>query len=164
MRITILCAALLLGGCSIFSTPGRVTSQEGTSDAGGVYMHIVQPASGKGCPSAIAFGAQTMGSIDATCSDNGATQSIHATAPDPNPALTTAYAGINQQMATMAALIQSIMASVAGAGGKVATGGLMVAPPMRPGAVRPAPALTTPMMVCPTGMIIGLSNGMPVCQ
>lgn len=156
MRWIVFLLPLLITGCSIFSTPGRVTSPEGTSDAGGVYMHVVQPSSGKGCPSAIAFGAQTMGSIDAGCWNNGATQSIHATAPDPNPALTTAYSGINQQMSTIADVLKTLI------------GLAQKASPMPMGAAGPTgapgfPVGSAPMLVCPVGTIITMQGDRPVC-
>ena len=160
----------LVTGCAMFSTPGKVTSSDFTSEAGGVYLHVMQPANGVGCPSAIAGGAQSMGSIDATCTDGGRTQTIHATAPDPNPALTTAYAGINQQMATTAAIIQSLLQAVGGAGAKVATGGIAMAPAPRPlssfASAAPRPSFVVPPnQNCPAGTLpVTVSGAGTTCQ
>lgn len=172
-RADALAAALVLlfvlGGCAMFSTPGKVTSADFTSEAGGVYLHIMQPTNGVGCPSAIAGGAQSMGSIDATCTNNGQTQTIHATAPDPNPALTTAYAGINQQMQTTAAIIQSLLSAVGGAGAKVATGGIAAAPgassaPLALNAMR-RPLVVPPNQNCPAGTLpVTVSGAGTTCE
>lgn len=160
-RLITLCLLLpLLGGCALFSTPGRVTSQEGASDAGGVYLHVIQQPTG--CPSAIAFGAQTMGGIDATCTDNGQTQTIHATAPDPNPALTTAYAGINAQAQIFADLASKIIAAGMAAGAGPAAP--LVAGRALLGVARPG--LTVPAnQLCPPGSLpVTIQAGRTVCQ
>lgn len=155
--ITILAAALLLGGCAIFSTPGRVTSQEGTSEAGGVYLHVIQQPNG--CPSAIAFGAQTMGGIDATCTDGGKTQTIHATAPDPNPALTTAYAGITQMNGQLLDFAKSLITAAAGAASPMP---LAARSPM---GLAPRSTVVAPSQLCPPGTLpTSISGAGTTCQ
>lgn len=156
-----MCAAslLALSGCALFSTPGRVTSSDFTSEVGGVYLHVMQPANGIGCPSAIAGGAQTMGGIDATCTDAGKTQTIHAVAPDPNPALTTAYAGINAQAQIFADLAAKIIAAgmTAGAG--------PAAPLMAARALAPRLTSVPTNQPCPPGTLpVTISAGSTVCQ
>lgn len=137
-----------LAGCAIFSTPGKVTSADATTEAGGVYGKVIQPANGYGCPSVVGQGAQTMGEMAATCTDHGAAQTIVLKAPDPNPALTTAYAGINQQMQTLQAMMSQMFqyaATLAGGPGAGAiAGGLTRPPPAKP------PAVTVDTSAIPT--------------
>lgn len=152
MRRLLFIAPLLLAGCGIFSTPGKVTSSMATTEAGGVYGSAIQPANGYGCPSIVGQGAQTMGSMSATCTDHGANQSITLTAPDPNPALTTAYQGINQQMATLQAIIAGLLQTAgglaAGPAGSAAVGAVVkppvVVPPLPSTVVSGQGVTTTP--------------------
>lgn len=149
MRRLLILAPLLLFGCGIFSTPGKVVSSDATTEAGGVYGKVIQPANGYGCPSVVGQGAQTMGSMSATCTDHGANQSVTLTAPDPNPALTTAYAGINQQMQTLQAIIAGLLQTAAGMAGGPAAGavvGGLTRPPVTP---KP-PAVTVDTTAIPT--------------
>lgn len=113
MRVVLLICSLVLSGCAVFTAPGKATSSDAVTEAGAVYGKVIQNPSGVGCPSVVGQGAQTMGSMRASCSDNGATQTIELTAPDPNPALTTAYNGINQELAAIAALAQQLLQQAA---------------------------------------------------
>lgn len=151
-----------LAGCSLFSVPGRVTSSDFTSEAGGVYLHVMQNPNGIGCPSAVTGGAQTMGSIDATCADGGKTQTISAKAPDPNPALTTAYAGINAQAQIFANLAQQIIAAgMAAAAGPAAP----VVGPVAGRLLAPRPLTVPPNQPCPPPTLpVTIQGGMTVCQ
>ena len=119
MRYVLLLFSLVaLSGCAIFSTPGKVTSSDATTEAGGVYGKVIQNPNGVGCPSVVGQGAQTMGSMKATCMNNGQDQAIELTAPDPNPAITTAYQGINQITTQLLNFAQSLVAAgLSGAAG-----------------------------------------------
>ena len=98
----------------MFSVPGQVTDGKVTAQAGGVYGTAIQGPPGT-CPSVTG-----MGSLTATCSIDGSkiSQTITLTAPDPNPALTTAYAGINQQLTTIGNILQQLMSQAVAAAAK----------------------------------------------
>ncbi len=119
MRLIAIGLLLSLGGCALFSTPGEVTDGKVTAQAGGVYGTAVQGPPGT-CPSVTGMGSQTMGSLTASCTIDGSkvTQSITISAPDPNPALTTAYAGINQQLTTIGNILQQLMTQAIAAAAK----------------------------------------------
>lgn len=165
MRYAILALALAFGGCGIFSTPGKVTSPEATSEAGGVYAHVIQPQSGIGCPSVVAMGAQTMGGLDASCLNGGANQSIHLTAPDPNPALTTAYNGINQQLTTVSAMLQQMMSVAMAAAFPPAAIGIKPVPVAKPMMLQAPVQSVAPGSPCPPGTVpVTIGAGGTTCQ
>lgn len=165
MRMITLALPLFLGACAVFSTPGKVTSSDATTEAGGVYGKVIQNPSGVGCPSVVGQGAQTMGSMSASCEDNGATQRVELTAPDPNPALTTAYKGISDMTTQLLNFAQSLVASAVGAGAGI---------PKIPGVPAPAPApapTSAPRALGPTaaqcqaiGRTLLVTSAGAVCQ
>lgn len=161
MRHPLLAAAavaLTLSGCALFQqVPGRVTNGTVTSEAGGVWGKTTMVQGN--CPSIEFMGAQNVGEVAATCSGNGAQQSITAKSIDANSVLATAIQGqtaLGNNMASVAqALIGLLGAAKAGATGGLGAGGPIGAPGY--------PVGSAPMLVCPVGTIITMQGDRPVC-
>lgn len=157
-----LIALLLLGlsGCALFQqVPGRASNGTIQTEAGAVWGKST--ANPGGCPAIEFMGAQNVGEVSATCTGNGANQSITAKSIDANSVLTTAIAGqtaLGQQLANVA---QAALAALAAGGKTAATGGAL-------GGIGPTGALgypvgSAPMLVCPAGTVITMQAGQAVC-